>query len=291
MESSESWVEGLSCGRSGVAPGQQEGSETPTMSLNRDMQDHFAGIAPLYRELRTTDTRPIRLIADRLRGCEAVKGADIGCGEGRYDLLLFQHLPRLHLTCVDASREMLDKAAAGLDASRITAYEIVQSSVAELELAAQAFDCIFTFNAIHHFDFATFLAKAATALKADGHVFIYTRLPEQNEQTIWGRFFPEFVERETRLYELADMRRWIGRSDGLVLESVETCRYARRAGLERLLDQARSKHYSTLSLYAEDEFETALAAFENNLRRDFDDLDQIEWYDENVLLELRRRTR
>ena len=88
----------------------------------------------MYRELRTTDTRPTRLIADRLRGCEAVRGADIGCGEGRYELLLFQHLPRLHLTCVDAGPEMLDKAAAGLDASRITAYEIVQSSVAELEL-------------------------------------------------------------------------------------------------------------------------------------------------------------
>ncbi len=97
------------------------------------------------------------------------------------------------------------------------------------------------------------------------------------------------MERETRLYELADMRRWIGRSDRLVLESVETCRYARRAHLGRRLDQARSKHYSTLSLYAEDEFETALAAFENNLRRDFDDLDRIEWVDENILLQIRRR--
>ncbi len=258
------------------------------MKPNRDMQTHFAGIAPLYREFRTTDTRPIRLIADRLRGCEAVKGADIGCGEGRYDLLLFQHLPRLHLTCVDASREMLDEAVAALDASRITAYEIVQSSIAELELPAQAFDCVFTFNAIHHFDFATFLAKAGTAVKAEGQVFIYTRLPEQNARTIWGRFFPGFVERETRLYELADMRRWIRQSDRLVLESVETCRYPRRARLGRLLDQARSKHYSTLSLYAQDEFETALAAFEGNLRRDFDDLEQIEWDDENVLLHLRR---
>ncbi len=258
------------------------------MKPNRDMQNHFAGLAPSYREFRTTDTRPIRLIADRLRGREAVKGADIGCGEGRYDLLLFQHLPRLHLTCIDANREMLDEAAACLDASRISAYEIVQSSIAELELPAQAFDCVFTFNAIHHFDFATFLAKAGTAVKADGHVFIYTRLPEQNARTIWGRFFPGFVERETRLYELADMRRWIGETDHLVLESVETCRYPRRAGLERLLDQARSKHYSTLSLYARAEFETALAAFEHNLRRDFDDLDQIEWYDENVLLHLRR---
>ena len=37
------------------------------------------------------------------------------------------------------------------------------------------------------------------------------------------------------------------------------------------------------------EFEAALEAFEGNLRRDFEDLDQIEWFDENILLQFGRR--
>jgi SAM-dependent methyltransferase len=253
------------------------------------MQSHFAGIARVYRGVRTTDAEPVRLIGERLRGAAAVKGADIGCGDGRYDLVLFEHLPGLHLTCVDASREMLDQADAYLEASGVTAYEVVQSSIAGLDLPARAFDCVFTFNAIHHFDFPTFLARAGAALKDAGHVFIYTRLPAQNARTIWGRCFPGFAERETRLYELDQMRRWIRQSEGLGLDTVDTCRFARRVSLERLLDQARSKHYSTLSLYAKGEFEAALVAFEDNLRRRFDDLERIEWQDENVLLHLRRQ--
>ncbi len=258
------------------------------MTSSPSMHTHFTGIAPVYREVRTTDADPVDLIADRLQDLAEVRAADIGCGDGRYDLCLFERLARLHLLCVDANRAMLERAAELLRANGVEAFDTVCATVAELGLDRDSLDCVLTFNAVHHFDFATFLAKAGAAVKGGGHIFIYTRLPGQNARTIWGRYFPGFADRESRLYELDAMRRWIEQSDGLRFEAATNFRYPRVASLERLRDQARNKHYSTLAFYTERELEDALEAFEGNLRRDFEDLDAIRWFDENVLLEIRR---
>ncbi|MFQ5704531.1 MAG: hypothetical protein ACE5HT_10975 [Gemmatimonadales bacterium] len=40
-------------------------------------------------------------------------------------------------------------------------------------------------------------------LQPEGKLILYTRTPEQNQCTIWGKFFPHFAERETRLHEEA----------------------------------------------------------------------------------------
>jgi trans-aconitate methyltransferase len=64
------------------------------------MQGHFATVAGVYREMRTTDEEPILHIRDQLSGRPAVRAADIGCGAGRYDHLLFNHLPNLRLACL-----------------------------------------------------------------------------------------------------------------------------------------------------------------------------------------------
>ncbi len=258
------------------------------MSLRHHMLRHFTGIAPQYRELRTTDAAPIGLIAERLARPSRVRGADIGCGDGRYDLLLFEHLPGLHLIGVDVNQAMLSQAVELLGADGIDSFEPLRASLEELALETDSLDFVCSFNAIHHFDVPTFLAKAGAALKKGGHVFIYTRLPDQNERSVWGRHFPGFAEKETRLYELGDMRRWIEGCDGLRFQEPTPFRHERTASLERLLDQARGRHYSTLSLYSEAEFEDALGLFEKRLRRHFDDLERIEWCDENILFEARR---
>ena len=60
-------------------------------------------------------------------------------------------------------------------------------------------------------------------------------------------------------------------------------RYRRRASLERLIEQARNRHYSTFALYEPDAFEDALAAFRAAVERCF--ADSVEWYDENILIQ------
>jgi SAM-dependent methyltransferase len=246
------------------------------------MDRHFTEVSSIYRDVRTTDREPIERIALEIEGLPHPKGADIGCGAGRYDLMMFETIPGLHLTCIDANRAMLDHVHELLAANEIDAFETRQSTVEELELEAGAYDFVSSFNAVHHFDFPDFLRKSRDGLAAGGNLFVYTRLPGQNARNIWGRYFPGFAEMETRLLELGDIHRRIEDTPRLRFVSARCLRYRRRSSLERLVEQARSRHYSTFSLYDQDAFEEALAVFRKKMQRRFEDA--VEWHDENVLV-------
>ncbi len=251
-------------------------------------QGHFAKVAGVYREMRTTDEEPIFHIRDQLAGRPAVTAADIGCGAGRYDLLLCRHLPDLRLACLDASREMLTQLSSYLGRNGIHDFETINASVEDMAFEDESLDCVFTFNAVHHFDFSLFLAKAGRAIRKDGLIFIYTRTPDQNAGSVWGRHFPGFREKETRLYRLEEMEKWILKTGRLRMIAARTFRYARTSSLERLLEQARNRHYSTFSLYGEAEFEKACQTFEDAVRQQFDDPAKVAWHDQNVLLQIGR---
>ena len=234
-------------------------------------QGHFAKVADVYREMRTTDEEPILYIRDQLAGRPAVTAADIGCGAGRYDPLLFRHLPNLRLACLDVSPEMLAQLSRHLGRNGIHDFEMINVSVEEMAFEDESLDCVFTFNAVHHFDFSLFLAKAGRAIRKDGLIFIYTRTPDQNAGSVWGRHFPDFREKKTRLYRLQEMEEWICKTGRLRMIAARTFRYARTFSMERLLEQARNRHYSTFSLYGEAEFEKASQTFKDAVRRQFDD--------------------
>lgn len=257
------------------------------MDAIKNMYNHFSGIAPDYRQVRTTDVEPIIFIGERLRRLPEVKAADIGCGAGRYDRLLFQHITNLHLTCVDINERMLKKVSDYLKSHGIDNFKTIKADANDIPLENNSMDCIFTFNAVHHFDFVKFLGKSARALKRDGRVFIYTRLRSQNARSIWGRYFPLFSEKEIRLYELEEMKQWVQSVDSLSLEVIRSFKYKRLSTIERLVEQVRARHYSTFSLYEEDELDGALKTFQESIRARFQDTNRIEWFDENILLVLK----
>ena len=93
---------------------------------------------------------------------------------------------------------------------------------------------------------------------------------------------------ETRLCDLDELSGGVVKVDGLRTVEIKTFEYPREAGLDRLLSQARTHHYSTFSLYQPNEFATALKEFEANIRRHFPDPQKISWTDENVLLHIER---
>jgi SAM-dependent methyltransferase len=252
------------------------------------MHEHFSGISASYNELRTTDVEPVLYVREVLQGQGEIRAADIGCGAGRYDLLLLQHLPGLHLTCADVNGAMVEETARYLKSHGQSNFVAQRIDASDLRLPDGALDCVVTFNAIHHFDPVAFLGQAAQAVKSSGHVFVYTRLKNQNARNVWGRFFPGFPEKETRLYELSYAESWADRLDGLNLETIEFFRFERVSPLERLLDQAAGKHYSTFSLYSADELRKALEIFEARLAQHFMNRDQIKWTDENVMMVFRK---
>jgi len=66
------------------------------MHGSRNTREHFAKIPGTYSEVRTTDVEPVHYICDRLDGLDSINAADVGCGDGRYDLLFVRLLPRLY---------------------------------------------------------------------------------------------------------------------------------------------------------------------------------------------------
>ena len=255
-----------------------------------NVQSHFSRLAPKYRGLRITDLDPILSIKTRLEGFPArIIAADIGCGDGRYDLELFQHLgERLFLSCVDSNRQMLNEVDGYLSRHGIRDFDIKQSVDRQLPFEDASLDCLFTFNALHHFTLPRFLKETKRVLKNEGRLFIYTRLRRQNRQSIWGRYFPLFHQMETRLYELWELEDFLRKVPNLELEGTEYFRYERVAALERLIERARNHHYSTFSLYSRSEFERCCEEFEKNLRRSFSDVKNIRWSDQNILLVVRK---
>ena len=238
---------------------------------------HFSTVASRYHELRTLDVDPVRFIRDRLDRRSSV-GVDVGCGTGRYTEALSEELSRgTVILAVDLNQDMLQV----LHQRRVSKAGIwpVRAPAEELPLRAHSVDWVTTFNAVHHMALPGFLRSVAAVLKPGGKLFIYTRTPEQNAQSVWGRLFPGFADKETRLHSEAVLRQAVKLTEGLEVDSTRTFRYDRSATPEQLRERAENAHYSTFCLYGREEFAEAFQVF---LRRLPDDL--VQWCDENLLL-------
>lgn len=255
--------------------------------MNR-MSDHFSNLSTSYNDLRTTDHEPIQFVRDKLAGNNKMLGADIGCGGGRYGLLLLQNLPGLHLICGDINDAMLEEASCYLKEHNQENFSVQRTDASDLRLPDNELDFIITLNAIHHFDPVLFLNRAEKALKKGGYLFVYTRLKKQNARNIWGRFFLDFKEKEDRLYDLSRIEEWPEQVESLSLEEIRFFRFKRAASLTYLLQQAENKHYSTFSLYTDDEFKEALDVFKQQIASHFPEVERVEWIDENIMIVFRK---
>jgi SAM-dependent methyltransferase len=240
--------------------------------------DHFERVAVVYESLRTTDEAPVRAIGQLLPG-RPVTGLDIGCGTGRYTRLLRGLLPDGSLlAAADVSAAMLTQLRA---ASRGRAGGVVPllAAAEQLPLRTASLDLVTAFNCVHHFDLARFLASVARVLRPGGQLFIYTRTPQQNARTIWGRYFPGFAEHEQRLHSQAAIRDAVRRTDGLTMVATQTFQHPRTSTAERLGAQAQGRHYSTFSFYTPQELRAAIATFLARLPSP-----EVSWIDEHLLV-------
>ncbi len=250
--------------------------------------NHFSKIASKYRTLRTTDSEPILFIKNRLNGKSKINMADVGCGDGRYSLELLRCLEdKCYLHCIDSNENMLKHLKDYLTEQNTMNFCVRPGDANKLPLENDSMDCIVTFNAIHHFDIQKFLEEALGSLKEDGQLFIYTRLRNQNSRNIWGQYFPLFTEMENRLFEFDELKNHIQQADMRIFHK-KIFGYTRTSSLTKLLEKAQSNHYSTFSLYSEESFETSLETFEQNIRNNFDDLENICWQDENIIIEIEK---
>jgi SAM-dependent methyltransferase len=237
---------------------------------------HFERVAAVYESLRTTDQAPVRRIGQFLPD-RPVTGLDIGCGTGRYTRLLRALLPDGSLLVAsDVSAAMLAQLTAGNCGHGLG---VVLSAAEQLPLRTASLDLVTAFNCVHHFDLGRFLTAVARVLAPGGQLFIYTRTPQQNARTIWGRYFPGFTEHEQRLHSEAALRDAVRRTGGLTVAATQTFTYPRSSTAERLRAQAEGRHYSTFSLYPPEELRAAIATFLARLPSP-----EVCWADEHLLV-------
>lgn len=241
------------------------------------VEDHFELVASVYDSLRTTDEAPVRRIGELLPDGPLV-GLDLGCGTGRYSRLLHDMLPDGSLLAAsDVSAAMLAKLVARRD-GRVPLVAL-RCTAEELPARTGSLDLVTSFNSVHHFDLGRFLAEVARALRAGGRLFVYTRTPEQNARTLWGRLFPGFAEREQRLHSEAALREAVERTHGLRLVHSQSFSHSRSSTPERLKAQAEGRHYSTFSLYQPDELRQAIDVFLARLPGP-----EVSWVDEHLMV-------
>jgi len=245
---------------------------------------HFERVAAIYESLRTTDEAPVRTISQLLPN-RPVTALDIGCGTGRYTRLLRAVLPDgSRLAAVDVSAAMLAQLKAAGPCDHAAGVAPLLAAAEELPLRAASLDVVTAFNCVHHFDLGRFLAAAARVLAPGGQLFIYTRTPQQNARTIWGRYFPGFTEHEQRLHSQAAIRDAVRRAGGLQVAATQTFQHPRTSTAGRLRAQAEGRHYSTFSLYPPQELRAAIAAFLASLPSR-----EVSWVDEHLLVIAARR--
>jgi len=233
---------------------------------------------------------PIAYIVHQLKSLPAIKAADIGCGTGRYTQLLLQHLRDKvsFILCIDYSARMLEQLKLHLAKDGFQDAGTIKASAMYLPIRNESLNCIFTFNAIHHFALLDFLRETARILQDGGYLFAYTRLRSQNSRSVLGRFFPLFTSKETRLYEEDELKGAITKISSLRLQKMQVFKFKRKSDLESIIELAKQHHYSTFDLYSRSEFKTALKQFHGNLLEYFDNPHHIQWVDENVLLVLQK---
>src|SRR5262245_41744057 len=129
-----------------------------------NMEKHFAAIADKYNDIRTTDREPIEHIRDFFANYEHCAAIDVGCGPGRYALLLLQMMPQLHLICLDRNRDMVAATTRLLRGANIDRFRANVAEATNLPLDPNSIDVVFTFNAIHHFALPAFLREARRVL-------------------------------------------------------------------------------------------------------------------------------
>ena len=255
---------------------------------SKDISLHFSQVAECYRDVRTTDSEPIIYLTQQLglvSDLPRIDIADIGCGDGRYSLLLAKCLDgKVRLKCVDNNEHMLETLGAYLAAHGVSKFVSVKSDAESLPFDDSSFDCLFTFNAVHHFKLGAFLVEVARILRDKRLLFIYTRTPEQNSRNIWGRYFPQFCQKETRLHHQDELEQAVSMVPTLKLRSVKCFKYERTASLDRLIEKAKNRHYSTFWLYSDQEFVTAFDEFQRTIKEHFSNPEQVRWSDENLLL-------
>jgi tRNA (cmo5U34)-methyltransferase len=102
---------------------------------------------------------------------------DIGCGAGNYTLKLLEYLPKLHVTLIDLSLPMLERAAQRVREAKAASVTTLQGDIRAIPLPTGGFDVIVAAAVLHHLrtddEWRQVFAALYRALRPGGSVWIF----------------------------------------------------------------------------------------------------------------------
>ena len=176
---------------------------------------------------------------------------------------------------IDLNAVMLRRGVQLGEASGVRVARLV-GRAETLPFCTPSFDALLCFNAVDHFDLVGFVRQASLVLRRSGRLFIYTRSEKQNRETIWGRFFPGFLERETRLQTTENFVRLLTTAGAFRNVRVRIIPWTLRTSLGRLVDQVHACHYSTFRFFPSGELSAAVNVFCDRVQQAFSDSENLE---------------
>jgi tRNA (cmo5U34)-methyltransferase len=126
---------------------------------------------------------------------------DVGCGAGNYTVKLLNALPDLHVTMVDLSRPMLDRAVQRVGAVTSGTVTAIQADIRELEIGMERFDVIVAAAVFHHLrtdsEWERVFAKCHAALRPAGSFWISDLIRHSTPaiQTMMWERYGEYLTR------------------------------------------------------------------------------------------------
>lgn len=186
---------------------------------------------------------------------------------------------------VDLNASMLWSASSAQQDPAGVVVHLVRADCCHLPVGNGSLEWVSVFDAIHLVDIHRVVEETARVLAPEGVLVIYTRTPEQNAQSLLGRMFPQFLEKETRLPTENDLRQAI-ETGGFRIEAMVALHHERTASRNDVLAEVRQRPYSTFVFYTDAEWSGAVETFATRLEHS--DSDVISWTDENLFLACRR---
>tara|TARA_B100000674_G_scaffold377248_1_gene319772 strand:- start:38 stop:841 length:804 start_codon:yes stop_codon:yes gene_type:complete len=153
-----------------------------------------------YNKNRSADYRITNQLKSLIDLPKNSKIADIGAGTGNYT----NELASLGFSvdAIEPSSKMIDQA------TKLDNVKWIQSSVEQMELNENYYDCILSILSIHHFSsITTALSKIKNSLKENGSLIVFGADPRKIDTDCWFKdYFGEMIEKAKDSYtELSEL--------------------------------------------------------------------------------------
>lgn len=230
----------------------------------------YSNIAEYYDKVRITSPDYMRFWSSMIAFYGSIKKGskvlDIGCGTGRFTLMLSK-ITKAEVFAIEPSKEMLGKAMKK-DKNKKVIWS--KNTAEKLPFPDEFFDCVYMTFVFHHIkNKKKAMAEMYRTLKPKGKCVIVT--------TSYGHIrrsplylFPGLATIDLGRFPSLPEFKVILKKSGFKdvhyhIDKYESKRYA----IDDYLNRVKSKHVSTLSLLSEEEFMNGYVIFEKRLKKKY----------------------